>query len=194
MDRIAWGCWGFFSFPFTVTKPTTPATMLQTCPTETIGESHHHQNASESVLTSALDSDSDSVLDSTMHFCCGGGRERNGAQSRSYRSFGLKLKFQYKLQILCFSKAFPSKASLSFQISHICGVASVVQVRHKGKIEVPLPPPPPPKKKPNRNLSWHLLGTVIPGLYITLQNGEGGLFALRFCLFLCFWWAYIPEI
>lgn len=50
----------------------------------------------DSSLTSALDSDSDSVLDSTTHFCCGGRKGRNTAQSRTSGSFGPKLKFQYK--------------------------------------------------------------------------------------------------
>lgn len=83
--------------PFKTTNPTTP-TMPQTLPTETEGreELDAHQETSsppkrlgESGLTSALDSDSDSVLDSTTHFCCRG-RERNVTPSRSYRSFRLK--------------------------------------------------------------------------------------------------------
>lgn len=67
----------------------------------------------DSSLTSALDSDSDSVLDSTTHFCCGGRKGRNTAQSRTSGSFGLKLEFQYKPQMLCFSKAFSFSACLS---------------------------------------------------------------------------------
>lgn len=95
----------------------------------------------EPVLTSALDSDSDSVLDSTMHFCCRGGRERNATQAEVTAASGWSWSPSTNCRH-CFSKAFPPETSLSFQISHISAAGWVVWVRHKGKIEVHLHPPP----------------------------------------------------
>lgn len=96
MERIVLGLelfWVFFNSQNQ--QPHNMPWMLPTEAEEKVGytsRNHITIRTLQWVLTSALDSDSDSVLDSTVHFCCRGGRESNATQCRSYCSFRLKLR------------------------------------------------------------------------------------------------------